>query len=219
MIAVTQPIYARKERIKPCPKIVYDPKKEEVNQYEAIIGREARNWFDHSQMIAVLHINPINGEDFFDARVAFHKNGMQLKKYGQGILQRAIKDTKYEALLGLGVNHTFSTAFVFGTEHKKVSTILKILKKFPQMHLLCGVVEDRLMSKNEFIQYANMPSIDIVRSQFTNVLNLAAGQLVQNLSAHQASLVNILEAHVRENAKAKEAEVTHEKPAEEPEKP
>lgn len=81
------------------------------------------------------------------------------------------------------------------------------------MNLLCGVVENRLMSKNEFVDYSKMPSIDIARSQIVSVLNMAAGQLVQTLSAHQASLVNILDAHVRENEKEKE---NLEKPLEEP---
>lgn len=190
-------------------------KKKEENPYEIIVAREVKNWFDHSQMIAVFHVNPINGEDYFKARVDFHKNGMQLKTYGGGIMHRALTDTKYEALLALIKGYTSSTHFLFCPEHKKVSAIIKILKKFPQFHLLCGVVEDRLLSKNELVEYSKIASIDIARSQIVNVLNMAAGQLVQNLSAHQANLVNILDAHVRENEKAKEKV---EEPVEEQEK-
>lgn len=173
----------------------------EENKYEIILAREVRNWFDNAQLIAVLHVNPISGEDFFDARVAFHKNGMQLKKYGNSIMERALIDTKFETLLPLSKNSTFSTAFVFNTENKKVDNIVKILKKFPQMHLLCGVVENQLLSRNELIEYSKMASIDIARSQFVNVLNMAASHIVQNLSAHQSNLTNILDAHVRENSK------------------
>lgn len=184
----------------PCKTFSYtDFKKKEDNQYEIILGREVKNWFDSSQMVAVLHINPIGGEDFFKARVEFHKKGMQLKKYGNGILKRAIADTKFDALLGLNGGSTNCTGFVFSPDHNKVSQIVKILKKFPQMHLMCGVVENRLLSKNEIIEFSKMPSLDIARSQFVNVLNMAAGQLVQNLTAHQSNLVNILDAHVRVN--------------------
>ena len=201
--------------MKPCSQAsLKDFKLDEENKYEIILAKEVKNWFDHSQMIAVFHVNPINGEDFFDARVAFHKNGMQLKKYGSSIMNRALKDTKFEVLLKLSGGKTFNTAFVFSPEHTKVATVIKILKKFPQIHLLCGVVEDRLLTKNEFVDYSKMPNIDIVRSQFANVLNMAAGQLVQNLSAHQANLVNVLDAHVRESEKSN---VTVEQ-VEEPEK-
>lgn len=200
VIAVTQPIYPEKERIKPCKTVSFNNlRKKEDNPYEIILAREVKNWFENSQLVAVLHINPISGENFFDARVEFHKNGMQLKKYGSGILNRAIINTKFEALAMLNGGSTHCTGFIFSPDHKKVSQIMKILKKFPQMHLMCGVVDGRLLSKNELTDYAKMPNIDIVRSQFCHVLNMAAGQIVQNLSAHQSNLVNILDAHVKVN--------------------
>lgn len=220
VIAVTRPIYPRKERIMPCP-ISTATSKQQENYYEVILGREVKNWFDHSQMIGIFHINSINGEDFFDARVAFHKNGMQLKKYGDSVMQLALKDTKYEEILKLQGLKTFSTVYAFSTDHKKVNTIMKILKKIPQMHLMCGVVENRLLSKDEFIAYGNMPDISIVRSQFANVLNLAASQLVKNLESHQSNLVNILEAHVRVSQKSNEpaaTEVNETTKTDEPEK-
>lgn len=197
----------------PCPPVVVDSTNKKANPYEKILAREVKNWFDHSQMVGVLHINSINGDDFFKARVDCHQNGMQLKKYGLSIMTHAIKDTKYEALLSLSKVSSFSTGFIFCTEHKKMSTLLKILKKFPQMHLMCGIVDNRLLSKKECVDYAKMPSIDIARSQLVNVLNMAGSQLVQNLSSHQSNLVNVLDAHVRQNEKPKEeAALTTEQP-------
>lgn len=178
----------------------------EENPYETILAREVRNWLDHSQMVGIVHINPINGEDFFKARVAFHKEGMQLKKYGNGVMRKAITDSKYEALLNLVGLKTFSTGFIFCPEHKKVNAILKIIKKTPQMHLLCGIVEDRLLSRNEFVDYGKMPNITIARSQIVNVLNMAGSHIVQRLESHQSNLVNILDAHVRVNQKAEVTE-------------
>lgn len=174
------------------------------NPYEVILGREVRNWFKHSQMVGVFHVNPISGEDFFNARVAFHKNGMQLKKYGIAVMNNALQDTKFEVLLELQKSKTFATAYVFSTEHNNIATVMKLIKKIPQMHLLCGIIEDRLLSKNELVEYAKMSDINIARSQLVNVLNMAASQLVQNLESHQSNLVNILDAHVRENEKNKE---------------
>ena len=212
MIALAQPIIPKKEFIKPCIQTLSEKiyKEKPVNPYEVILAREIKNWFDHSQMIGIVHINSISGEDYFKVAVAFHKNGMHIKKYGRSLLNLAIKDTNYECLMPLNENMSFSTAFIFCTEHQKVNNMLKIIKKIPQMHLMCGVVENKLLSKNEFMNYANMPSIDILQSQFTNVLNLAATQLVQNLQSHQSNLVNILEAHVRENSKEVKEDVKKE---------
>lgn len=218
VIAVTQPFYPAKERIMPCPESLFKSQNQkEDNQYETILAREVRNWFDHSQMIGIVHINPINGEDFFKARVAFHKEGMQLKKYGNGVMQKAIVGTKYEALMNLVGLKTFSTGFIFCPEHKKVNAILKILKKTPQMHLMCGILENQLLSRNEFMDYAKMPDIQVARSQIVNVLNMAGSHIVQRLESHQSNLVNILDAHVRVNQKVEKVEGEEEK-VEEPEK-
>lgn len=196
----------------PCPLDESKIKKKEqvLNPYEQILAKEVRNWFDHSQMVGIVHINPINGEDYFKAAVAFHKNGMKIKKYGNSLLKLAIKDTKYECLADLNENRFFSTGFVFSTEHNKVNTMLKVLKKIPQMEILCGIVEGRLLSKNEFVDYAKMPDIQIVRSQLANTLNLAGSNLVQCLQSHQSNLVNILDAHARENTKNDDKEVKNE---------
>lgn len=203
LIALAQPIFPKKEFVRPCIEnpLIKKYKEKSENPYEEILAREIKNWFDHSKMIGIVHINSIHGEDFFKAAVEFHKNGMHLKKYGRSLLSRAILGSNYECLLPLNENKSFSTGFIFGTEHNNVTRMLKAIKKTPQMTLLCGVVENKLLSKNEFTNYASLPDIDIVRSQFTNVLNLAASQIVQNLQSHQANLVNILEAHVRENSK------------------
>lgn len=187
--------------------------KKEENPYERIIAREVTNWFDHSKMIAVFHINSINGEDFFKARVAFHKDGMQLKKFGNSIMNMALTDSKYEAIMPLLKTKTFSTGFVFSPDHKKVGSILKIAKKIPQFQLLCGIVDDRMLSKNEFTDYAKLPNIDNARSQLVNVLNTLQSQLVQNLSSHQSNLVNVLDAHARQGEKVEDkVEVEASKP-------
>ncbi|XP_070509184.1 large ribosomal subunit protein uL10m [Chironomus tepperi] len=212
ILAMTKPIYPKKERVIPCPldESKFKKKAVEVNPYEVILAKEARNWFDQSKMVGIVHINPINGEEFFKAAVALHKQGMKIKKYGNSLLKLAVQDTKYECILELNQNKFFSTGFIFCTEHNKVNTMLKVLKKIPQMTLLCGIAEGQLLSKNEFIAYGNMPDIQIVRSQFVNVLNLAGSQLVQNLQSHQTNLVNILDAHVRENTKSDAKEVKNE---------
>jgi large subunit ribosomal protein L10 len=152
-------------------------------------------------MVAILQVNSILAEDFFKVQVELFKKGMHIKKYGRTLFKKAVDGTKYECLEPLNINDSNSTAYVFSTEHKNVNDLMKILKKHHQYHLLCGIVEDRLLSRKELIEYGNLPDIQVARAQFANVLNLAASQLVQNLESHQASFVNILDAYVRENSK------------------
>lgn len=150
-------------------------------------------------MVGIFHANPISSDDFFKARVIFHQQGIQLKKYGRSILANALEGTNYEVLCKLNESNCFSTVYAFCPEHKRVGKMLSILKKIPQFHLLCGVVDGQLLSKNEFTGYATNPGIDVARSQLVNVLNMAGSSIVQNLESHQSQLVRILDAHVREN--------------------
>lgn len=163
------------------------------NPYNLIIAREVRNWFDHSKMICIFHLNPIHSEDFFNVQVAFHKQGMKLKVYGKRIMNLAIGGSKYEAILPL-----FDTKYciVFSPEIK-VSPVLKILKKAPQLILLAGIAHDRYLSKNEFASLATMPDLQGQRAQFAAVLDSIGGQLVNNLQMHQTQLCSLLDLYAK----------------------
>lgn len=178
-------------------------KKQEVteNPYSLIIAREVRNWFDHSKMICIFHLNSIQSEDFFNAQVAFHKQGMKLKAYGKKIMQLAIGGSKYEAILPL-----FDTKYciVFSPEIK-VNQVLKIVKKAPQFILLAGIAHDRYLSRNEFAALATMPDLQMQRAQFAAVLDSVGGQLVNNLQMHQTELCSLLDQHAQGQSKEKEA--------------
>lgn len=166
-------------------------KTKEISPYELIIAREVRNWFDHSKAVAIFHKNPIGSDEFFDARVAFHKQGMALKLYGRSILSQALTNSKFEAILPLFATHS---CIVFSPE-PKVGQILKISKKIPQLVLLAGIAEDRYLSKNEFTALATMPDLQTSRAQFAATLDSIGGQIVNNLQAHQTQLVTLLDIH------------------------
>lgn len=126
-------------------------------------------------------------------RVELHKKNIALKSYGRNIMQMALTKTKYENTLPL-----FETNFciLFAPETKNVKDILRITKKMPQLILLAGVLEDRIMSRNEITQYAALPSLPIAQAQLCNVLNSAGSSLVHNvLDVHSKQLVQILDIH------------------------
>lgn len=197
LIAATRPIFAPKPYNQVCiqDQIRRQQRKTEkiAHPYEIIIAREVRNWLDQSKMIAMFHVNPINAEDHFNARVAFHKQGMALKEYGKSVMKLAIDESKYEAILPL---FDTRTAIVFSPE-LKIAQMLKICKKIPQLIFLAGIAEDRYLSKNEFENLAAMSNIQNVRAQFAAVLDNAAGRLVSDLQAHQMQLCSLLDIHAK----------------------
>ncbi|XP_055919957.1 39S ribosomal protein L10, mitochondrial [Eupeodes corollae] len=193
VMAVTQPIYEKPPPSKNCFEKTIKP--DELNPYNKIIAKEVFNWLEHSKMVGIFHLNPISEDELFKIRVALHRQNITFKRYGKKIIKMAVDNTKYEAIVPLfDSNH----CIVFSPE-ANVATLLKITRKVPQMLLLGGILENRLLSRNEFVNFANLPNIQVAQAQFVSVLNMAVGQLVQNLEAHQNSFVNILDVYAKQD--------------------
>lgn len=138
MLEFTKPkfpsAYFNKPKIELCSNLQIRVKKEATeNKFQQIIAKECLNWFNHSRLVAILHSNPIPSEDRFKAYVAFRKNNMHLKVYGKETLTMALTDTKYEPLLKHYVSHNM---ILFSPE-PTIKPMLTVLKKFPQLILLC----------------------------------------------------------------------------------
>lgn len=138
MIEFTKPMFPSKFFGKPkvelCSNLQIKVEKVETeNKYQQIIARECLNWFNHSKLIAVFHANPIPSENRFKAYVAFRKQNMHLKVYGKETLKMALENTKYEPFTQHYVSHNM---LLFSPE-PTIKPMLTILKKFPQLVLLC----------------------------------------------------------------------------------
>lgn len=199
VIAVTTPRYPEPPKTTNC----FEKKSRTVqeNPYNDIIAREVYNWLNNSKMVGIFHINSIKSDDYFDARVLLHKQNMQLKQYGQKIIRKAVEGNRFEAILPL---FDAQTCLVFSPE-PRVSQLLKITRKIPQMLLLAGIVDDTLLSRNEFMQYAQMPGLQSAQAELVQTLNMAGTTLVQNLEAHQKNFVNILDVYAKSDSESSDA--------------
>lgn len=197
--AVTEPVVPQPTITQECyqkrleKKFVGETEKT-INPYDAIIAKEVVNWLDHSKLVAIFHINSISSDDMFNVTVAFHKENMHLKAYGKKIMQKAMIGSRYESLLPL---FSAKNCIVF-SEEAKIGQLLKIVKKTPQLILLAGVVEARLLSKNEMVNLSKLPNLTTARAQFVGVLNSVGAGLVGNLQSHQSNLCNLLDVHAKQ---------------------
>ncbi|XP_075152963.1 mitochondrial ribosomal protein L10 [Haematobia irritans] len=191
IIAVTTPRYPEPPKTSTC----FEKRTRTVqeNPYNDIIAREVHNWLVNSKMVAIFHLNSIKSDDFFDARVMLHKQNMQLKMYGEKIVRKAVEGTRFEAILPL---FACQPCIVFSPE-PRVSQLLKITRKIPQMILMAGIVNDTLLSRNEFVEYAQLPGLQSAQAELVHTLNMAASNLVQNLEAHQRNFVNVLDVYAK----------------------
>ncbi|XP_046737703.1 39S ribosomal protein L10, mitochondrial [Diprion similis] len=161
----------------------------EPHPMRRIIAREARNWFENSNMIAFCHANPFPGEEKFNFAVALKKQNMHFKVYGRPTIELALKDTPFPAVLPLFQSHSL-TIFSPNTD---IRTLLKLLQKRSELVLMAGIINGKLMSKNELVSYAAMGDITAVRSRLVQVLQNAGGvNLNRQLTHHQSTLVSRL---------------------------
>lgn len=195
--AVVQPIYKIKTVVEVCrekqeKKLQMVKIEREPHPYEIILARELREDFESAEMVLICQMNSIKALEWFRFRVALHRNDVKARVHGAQVRKTALKDTKFEKLLEL---MTVSSCMLFG-DASTIGEILKVLRKFPQMILLAGTMSDRILSKNELVDYSTS-DLQTVRAQFAASLNTAGGQVLNHLQAHQSNLCNMLDAHAK----------------------
>lgn len=198
--AVTEPIYPFKTAVDLCHEKRTERKalkqltiEDALHPYQKILAKELADVFDAANMVLLCQKNSMDAFDFFNFRVAMHKKNIRTKATGRKLLNAAIKDTKYSAMLPI-LMQTSHNCLLFSGEWN-VDDALKVLKKTPKVILLAGSLGDHYMSKSQLENYANLPDLTTLRAQFVATLNAAGGQLYNHLQAHQSNFVYMLDAH------------------------
>ncbi|XP_014480220.1 PREDICTED: 39S ribosomal protein L10, mitochondrial [Dinoponera quadriceps] len=176
---------ADKSLVELCNKLNKLEKKVEYNPYERIIAREVRNWFEESKMVAICHMNSMKAEEKFEMDVPLRKANIYTKRYNKKIMLLALEDSPYAATLPL-----YETSFIIMfSPDLNVAPFEKIIKKFPSIILLAGILEGRLLNKNNFLKYGKL-DLTTSRMHLVQVLQNAGGNnLNQQLTQHQSTLV------------------------------
>lgn len=171
-----------------CLNTQVDESETEFGPYDKIIAREARNWFDSSKMVAIVHVNSISALDLFDVQVPLHRANMYYKYYSPHLIHHIIKNSPYENLAPLVSK---MTAYVFSPEIN-VTALQSIIKKCRRMYTLGGVLEGQVLKYDEFLKYGAL-DITTAQSGLVQVLQNAGGvNLSRQLTHHQSTLVSRL---------------------------
>jgi ribosomal protein L10 len=147
-------------------------------------------------MTIIFHRNKMDASDWFDARLALHKQGFKTDVLGRKTLEIALRGTKFETIIPLFSTHSliafgkFETTSL-GVEPKKVKSLLKALKKTPGIVLLAAVMGDsRMMSASQLRDFADWGD---KRVELASTLRQASGVNVsRTLSHHLSELSRIL---------------------------
>lgn len=103
----------------------------------------------------------------------------------------------------LGGYLTGQTAIVVGGDNPAgvAKVITEFFKKREKVDFKAGVLDEKVLTKEEVITLSKLPGIESLRAQLLGLLAQPATGLVRVISAVPQSLVNVLQAKVRAESK------------------
>lgn len=162
-----------------------------------LLRREIEAIFRDNRMVAVCQNIAMGAEDKLLLRHQLRKHKILVKVYPNQILKPFLEESKYRNLLPLFVGHNL----LLVSEEPRAKEMVRVLKGVPFLPLLGGCIDDTILSRQGFINYAKLPSLGLVQAELVGRLSLLTAQthtLLQNPPLH---LTALLDQHVRQQPK------------------
>ncbi|XP_013782398.1 39S ribosomal protein L10, mitochondrial-like [Limulus polyphemus] len=194
ILEATKPVFPKPSQPdwERCKEISITLKEQPVHPYEQLLAKELMKELKESRLIAFFHRNPITEEEKKKIRNMLFKQNFHLRTYNNSTVRLALRGTPYESILHLITSHN---AMVFSPEDHAVK-LLQLDKKMPQFILLGGIIDNRLLSREGFRVYSQLPSLKVMQAQVSATLSIASGgRLSTLLNHHQRALFRNLEQY------------------------
>jgi len=136
----------------------------------------------------------IKVKDITDLRNELRKADSELKVVKNNLLSIALKDTEF-TLLNDHLKGPRALMMNFGDVVEPTRILVEFAKKNDRLEIEAGVLDGTLLSREQILVLAKLPSRDILLGKLLSVLVGAQTQLVTVLSAVPRGLVQVLEAH------------------------
>ncbi|GFO14172.1 50S ribosomal protein l10 [Plakobranchus ocellatus] len=208
--AVTVPLLPHETRTPPQICLEEQRKKENEKKselqeaYEAFRTKDCLKMLSENQMVAICHVLPMTSRDFFNVRIKIHTAGMKLKFANNRWIRNAIQNSRFENLEPF---FTSDNIYIL-CEETRLTDLMAVLKKTPEIQLLGGLVENRIMSKAAMQDAAKLPSLDIMRGELLTILSASASKTSRLLGRHQTELSSNLGQLVKQG---RSGDADHEK--------
>jgi len=203
--AVTQPLYSHEQfdptylcsmKIKEKKEAVAGKKLDYGELYEKFLIREARKIFAANKTILALQLESMTMRRRTEISHQFLSVGLEPIFYPHEVLRKAVDDTKWIHFKNLLLYQTM----LLVSPDTNVAACFKISKKLPEVVLLGGLVDDRLMTKEELVRYSQLHSIGYLYSQLSALLSLSTNQTHSLLGEHQRHLTQSLQQYINQTS-------------------
>ena len=167
---------------------------------------------NNSPFLIIVEYGGMNVNHFAELRTRLGVSGASLTVVKNTFLRRAIKDA---GLPGLDDHLTGQTAFAIG--EKDICAAAKILKtfaaEFQKPKVRAAILDNSVLDIAQVMALADLPSKEVLQSQFLALLLTPATQLVRTLNEPGASLARVLAAIAEKAPAAKDPDPVAEAPA------
>jgi len=158
---------------------------------------EARGYLEKSNYVFLVNFQRTTVFDVAQLREALGKVGGEFHVLKNSTLKIAAEELSLpsldQALQG-------QTAIVVGGDSP--SEVAKILVKFhkekeEKCPIKIGVLNEKLLNREEVIELSKLPSLEVLRAQFLGLLNAPGTQMARVLQAMPESILNVLQAKAK----------------------
>lgn len=159
--------------------------------------KEARNYLEKSNYVFLVNFERTTVLDVAELRKALAKAGGEFHVLKNSTLKHAAKELSFPVLDSVLEGQT---AVVVGGDSP--AEVAKILVKFhkekdEKCPIKVGVLDEKLLSREEVIELSKLPSLEVLRAQFLGLLNTPATQMVRILQVVPESILNVLQAKAK----------------------
>ncbi|EGW05265.1 39S ribosomal protein L10, mitochondrial isoform X1 [Cricetulus griseus] len=169
------------------------PPKEESGLIH-LLRRDIVAVFRDNRMIAVCQNVAMSAEDKLLLRHRLRKHNILIKIFPNEVLKPFLGDSKYQNLLPLFIGHNM----LLVSEEPKVKEMVRILKSVPFLPLLGGCVDDTILSRQGFVEYAKLPSLDLLQGELVGGLTGLMAQTHYLLQHQPAQLTSLLDQYIKQ---------------------
>jgi len=148
--------------------------------------QKTQDIFDKSESTVFVHFSGVEGNEIKDLRSDFMKEGVRYSVIKKTLIKKVAADSKIEGELpqlegeiALAYSEEDSTA-----PARMVKEYSKKLGK--KIQIVGGIFEKTFKNQEEMMEIANIPSLDVLRGMFVNVINspiqrcaIALGQIAE----------------------------------------
>ncbi|CAI5790182.1 ribosomal L10, mitochondrial [Podarcis lilfordi] len=178
---------------------------EEENGYVKLLRRDVEQAFHESKMIAICQYNEVPANDMVLMGYRLRKYNIHVKYFPNEVMIPFLSESKYKNLLPLFVGRNL----LLMSPETRAQEMLRVLRGVPQINLLGACVDNTILSKQGFTNYAKLPSMVTAQGEVVGALSLMTSQTSTLLQRGPVHLTSLLDQYVKQqNCESVEAKET-----------